>query len=496
MKFYSLFLVALFSSGLMAKGLEGDMLVKIAPQMKTSTMASIQSKLPVGTLVEDLGVDGWTHVKLPVMFTTFSTVHTNTLLSMPGVIKVEPNHIIRLNATWQLNDPVKRAALLEKIKAGGGFPGGDTPAADNPAIPSKGSGGSGADPLVSKQWGMTQMGVRDSWTVSKGREDVVVAIIDTGIDYTHEDLVDNLWHNPGEMGKDAQGRDKSTNGVDDDGNGYIDDTIGWDFASNDNKPFDLTAPLMDILMNGGNPGHGTHCSGNIAARSDNGKGITGVAPGVKLMGLRFITEKGQGDTAGAMKAIRYAVDNGARVMSNSWGSEGDDPADTSTQALKDAINYAMQKNVLFIAAAGNGHQGVGYDNDTDAKPGVPASYPIDNIISVAAIDEAGKLGSFSNWGARTVHLAAPGVRVFSTVTQSVHYTDTLIDMPGMKATWDGTSMATPHVAGAAALYISLHPEKSWREVKAAILGSVKRNPALAGKTVSGGQLDVLALSKF
>jgi subtilisin family serine protease len=299
------------------------------------------------------------------------------------------------------------------------------------------------------------------------------------------------------MGRDAQGRDKSSNGVDDDGNGYIDDVIGWDFVSNDNKPYDLTASPMDMLMSGGNPGHGTHCAGNVAARADNGKGITGVAPGVSIMPLRFISDKGQGTTADAIKAIRYAVMNGAKVTSNSWGSEGDDPADKDTQALKDAIAFARDHNVLFVAAAGNGHNGVGYDNDTDAKPGVPASYAIENIISVAAIDESGKLGSFSNWGARTVHLGAPGVKVFSTVTSSQKYSDTVIDIPGViTATWDGTSMATPHVAGAAALYLSIHPEKNFMDVKNAIMASVKKNPVLSGKTVTGGQLDVLALSRF
>ena len=216
------------------------------------------------------------------------------------------------------------------------------------------------------------------------------------------------------------------------------------------------------------------------------------------MPLRFISEKGQGDTASAIKAIHYAVTMGARVLSNSWGSEGDDPADpTSTQALKDAITFAMNKGVLFVAAAGNGHSGVGYDNDSDPKPGVPASYRIDNIISVAAIDQTGKLGSFSNWGLTTVHLAAPGVKVFSTVTSTDKYSDTLLSIPGLlTATWDGTSMAAPHVAGAAALYLSMHPNKTWRDAKSAILVTAKKNPVLTGKTVTGGQLDVLALSKY
>jgi thermitase len=489
MKIIGILMAAVFSGSLMAKGMDGDLLVKLAPESQKTTIQALQTRLPAGTVVEDLGVAGWAHVKMPT--SAISTFSNRTILNMPGVLHVTPNHIIKLQANWQVTDPAARAALMAKIQAGG-LPGmGDTPAADNPPIPTSGSGGSGADPMIDKQWGMNQMGVHQAWSKTKGVQDVVVAVIDTGIDYTHEDLVDNLWHNPGEAG--ALG----TDGIDNDNNGYIDDVIGWDFASNDNKPFDLTAGMMDMLLSGGNPGHGTHCSGNVAARADNGKGITGVAPGVRIMGLRFISEKGQGTSADAIKAIKYAVTNGAKVLSNSWGSEGEDPADKDASALKDAIKFAMDHGVLFVAAAGNGHQGVGYDNDSDAKPGVPASYPIENIISVAAINEAGALGAFSNWGARTVHIAAPGVKVFSTVTQSAHYSDTVIDMPGViTATWDGTSMATPHVAGAAALYMSIHPEKGWRETKDAILNSAKKNPALQGKMVSGGQLDVLALSNY
>jgi subtilisin family serine protease len=336
---------------------------------------------------------------------------------------------------------------------------------------------------------MNQMGVKTAWGFSKGVPEVVVAVIDTGVDYTHEDLVDNMWRNPKEI---------VGNGVDDDRNGYVDDIVGWDFVSNDNKPYDLTATLMDMLMNGGNPGHGTHCAGNVAARGDNGKGIAGVAPNVRIMALRFISEKGQGTTADAVKAIKYAVDNGARVTSNSWGSTGEDPKDPDTGALKDAIAYSESKGVLFVAAAGNGDKmGKGYDNDTSAEPAYPASYPNDIIVSVAAIDEAGNLGTFTNWGARSVDIGASGVKVFSTVTQSVKYTDTVVDIPGvLTATWDGTSMAAPHVAGAAALYLSYYPNKTWRDVKAALMNSVKKTNVLSGKTTSGGQLDVQNLMRF
>jgi subtilisin family serine protease len=339
---------------------------------------------------------------------------------------------------------------------------------------------------------MIDIGASNTWKIARGKP-IVVAVIDTGVDYTHQDLIDNLWRNAGEMGRDAQGRDKSTNGIDDDGNGYIDDVMGWDFVSNDNKPYDLSGSPIEIITKGANPGHGTHCAGNVAARGDNGRGISGVAPEAIIMPLRFLSEKGEGDTAGAVKAIQYAVKNGAKVLSNSWGSEGEDPSEgAANQALKDVITEAMNSGVLFIAAAGNGHQGVGYDNDTDAKPGVPASYSIDNIISVAAIDAKDQLGSFSNWGRRTVHIGAPGVAVFSTTVGS-KYSDTVVDMLGIKATWDGTSMATPHVAGAAALYWSKHPNATWREVKNAILDSARPISALQGKTVTGGKLNVESL---
>ena len=363
---------------------------------------------------------------------------------------------------------------------------GNTPFAtmpDNPAIPNAPTQTTGADPLFSKQWGMKDIGTEAAWKFNPGSNNIIVAVIDTGVDYTHEDLLPNLWRNTKEI---------PNNGIDDDHNGYIDDVIGWDFLSKDNKPYDLAATNVNDLLNGGNPGHGTHCAGNVAARGQNGKGISGVAPNAQIMALRFIGNEG-GTTADAVLAIKYAVDNGAKVLSNSWGSEGDDPADAANNlALKDSIQYAADHDVLFIAAAGNGHQGVGYDNDTDAKPGVPASYENDNIISVAAVDVANKLGSFSNWGRKSVDIAAPGVKVFST-TVTGKYSDTVIPMLG--ANWDGTSMACPHVAGAAALYWSAHPEKNYHQVKDAILNSAVRIPAAQGKMVSNGKLSVENLMK-
>jgi subtilisin family serine protease len=409
------------------------------------------------------------------------------------VLEVQPNYKIHLLHDYKTNNQAVRSKIQRMLDNGDIQ---TTAATDNPDIPSSPSATTGVDPLSLKQWGMIDIGVKDAWNITKGNPQMIVAVIDTGVDYTHEDLVGNMWRNSGETGKDAQGRDKTTNGVDDDGNGYIDDVVGWDFATNDNKPYDLAVDPFQLLMGGGNPGHGTHCAGNVAAVGDNGKGIAGVAPNIKIMALRFITEKGQGTTAGAIQAIKYAVENGAKVTSNSWGSEGEDPADgQENKALRDVIKYAEDKGVLFVAAAGNGHEGKGYDNDTDPKPGYPASYDDDTIISVAALDNKDQLGAFSNWGARTVDIGAPGVDVFST-TVGNNYSDKVIDMFGITVGWDGTSMATPHVAGAAALYWSAHPEKNWQEVKSAILGSAAKIPSLANKCVSGGKLDVKALMKY
>jgi thermitase len=513
-----------------------DYLVKMAPGK--SGLMQLQTMLPQGSKVESLGFNQWHRVQMPAQ--VISTFSMKGLMQNRSVVAVQPNYKIKTMDSPSLVKAREMAKAYARTVAvrpqaddeefpfpwpdegeggdeefpfpwpdegdgGGGtnpLPGdpgngggGSTGSAkDNPEIPAAGSGGSGSDPLYNKQWGMNQNNVKGSWNKTRGSEDMIVAVLDTGVDYTHEDISDNLWHNPGETGPDAQGKDKAKNGVDDDKNGYIDDVIGWDFAAKDNKPYDLALSFNEIIMGGGNPGHGTHCAGNIGARADNGKGIVGVAPNIKIMPLRFITEKGQGTTADAMAAIKYAVDNGARVTSNSWGSEGEDPNDPDSKALREIIQYAESKGVLFIAAAGNGHQGVGYDNDTDGQPSIPASYPHDNIVSVAAIDENGALGPFSNWGRKSVDLAAPGVKIFSTVPSN-QYQEKIGDFMGQTINWDGTSMAAPHVAGAAALYWSANPDKSWREVKEALMNGVKKTQLLSSKVGSGGQLDVSNLMK-
>jgi subtilisin family serine protease len=326
------------------------------------------NQLPAGTQVEDLGLGNW--VKIEVPQAAMRSMAMDALRRNSNVLHVQPNYKIKIMENPQLQKlrasleddcpiPGLPPELCDILKPPGDNPGnppgGGQPGKDNPPIPSPVNPGSGNDPLLSSQWGMLDIGAEDAWKKNKGLRDIVVAVIDTGVDYTHEDLKANLWRNPGEI---------PGNNKDDDGNGYVDDIIGWDFVSNDNKPFDLAVSQFELFQ-GGNPGHGTHCAGNVAARGFNGKGISGVAPNVQIMSIRFLSEKGQGTTADAVKAVRYAIDNGAHILSNSWGSEGEDTSDGSNEALKDAIRYSEQKGALFIAAAGNGHQGVGYDNDSD-----------------------------------------------------------------------------------------------------------------------------------
>lgn len=403
---------------------------------------------------------------------------------------IQPDYELGLIETFKVDEDDQKAQVMNYLinnpqllsKAKG----------DNPIVPSSPLSRNAVDPLLNKQWGMADIGATRVWPTAKNNKTVIVAVIDSGVDYTHPDLIPNMWRNPGEMGLDAQGKDKSKNGRDDDGNGYIDDLVGYDFVSNDALPYDKSTPTWQLFLGGGNPGHGTHCAGNVAARGNNGLGISGVAPNAQIMALRFISEKGSGVTSAAIKAIRYAVDNGAKVLNNSWGSIGENPADgAQNKALRETIQYAESKGVLFVAAAGNGYRGKGYDNDSSARPAYPASYPYSNIISVAAIDVNDKLGKFSNWGLKTVHIGAPGVKIYSTVVGG-KYSDQPIPF---LAVWEGTSMAAPHVAGAAALYWAQYPNKTMAEVKEAILKSAVPIPALQGKVVSGGKLNLTNLMR-
>jgi subtilisin family serine protease len=287
---------------------------------------------------------------------------------------------------------------------------------------------------------------------------VYVGVIDEGYMYTHTDLAANAGTNPGEI---------PGNGVDDDGNGYVDDVYGWDFAGNNNTVFD-----------GVGDDHGTHVAGTIGGVGGNGAGVAGVCWTVKIIGAKFLGSNG-GTTANAIKAIDYITDlklrHGLNIVAtnNSWGGGG------FSQGLQDAIGRANAAGILFIAAAGNNAS----NNDTTAN--YPSNYPNANVIAVASITSTGGLSSFSNYGASTVDLGAPGSAIWSTVPVR-----TRVGVGSGYASYSGTSMATPHVTGAAALYAAVNPGASAAQIKSAILGSVEPTSSLNGRTVTGGRLNV------
>ncbi len=315
------------------------------------------------------------------------------------------------------------------------------------------------DPDFSKLWGLLNTGQTGgsagadidatlAWDILK-TSSVVVGVIDTGVDYNHPDLAANMWKNPGEV---------AGNNIDDDGNGFVDDVYGWDFANNDSDPMD-------------DYGHGTHVAGTIGALGNNGIGITGINWSVKIAALKFLSSNGSGTTADAIQAIQYANLMGIKITNNSWGGGG------YSQALSDAI--AAGSN-LFIAAAGNDGRNI------DTFTFYPAGYNLDNIISVAATDHNDNLAYFSNYGATSVDLGAPGVNIYSTVPKG---SCSLCSASGYRAL-NGTSMATPHVAGAAALIWSNNLGASSLQIKNQILSSVDLIDSLQGKTVSNGRLNL------
>ncbi|CAM9970839.1 unnamed protein product, partial [Discosporangium mesarthrocarpum] len=317
-------------------------------------------------------------------------------------------------------------------------------------------------------------------TVPEGElaDDVVVAVLDTGVDLTHPDLVNQIWMNPGESGLDENGIDKSTNGIDDDNNGFVDDVHGWDFVTD--SPV-ITDPS----------GHGTFVAGTIAAEVNNATGIAGVAGNALILPLRILDENEVGQVSDAIQALNYArmlatrSENTAnvRVTNNSYI---DDSSDAFDQAFFNAIQDNLEANILFVAAAGNGSLFHGV-KDLDRNPVYPAAYALDNVLTVASSDDRDSLAGFSNFGRTTVHLSAPGVDIVSTIP------DAQSQIPGDRTDdYDrrsGTSFATPHVSGVAALIWSLVPDAQYDEVQTAILRGVDRNDVLVNQLVSGGRLN-------
>ncbi len=341
-------------------------------------------------------------------------VVTSQLLKNKSVLLAEPNFIYRVNRVPNDPDLSKLWGLI------------NTGQVDS----SKREGVSGAD-----------IGAQTAWDLETGREDLLVAVIDTGIDYNHNDLKNNIWFNLAEF--------NGKPGVDDDNNGFVDDIHGYDFSNRDGDPFD-------------DQGHGTHCAGTIGAKGNDGAGIVGVAWNVKLMGVKFLGADGSGSLDGAVEAIKYATQMGAKIMSNSWGGGG------YSEILKEVIKKAGDQGIVFTAAAGN------HSANNDNSPSYPASYNLPNVISVAAVDNRGELAGFSCYGRKTVHVAAPGVNVYSSTPNNGY------------ASWSGTSMATPHVTGVAALLLSQEPHLTPVEVRTRLVKTSKPMASLKGKTASNG----------
>jgi subtilisin family serine protease len=386
-----------------------EILLAFRPGVPVAHVEAVQ--LAVGaTQIKQFPQIGVHHWRLPPGLTVDQAVEF--LSAIPIVEYAEPNYILRTHVFP--NDPFFSHSQwpLRNIGYLGGIPDADIDAPE-------------------------------AWNVQTGSADVVVAVIDSGIDYTHEDLADNIWVNPGEV----------LNGIDDDGNGYVDDVQGWDFRNNDNDPFD-------------DYGHGTHVAGIIGAVGNNGIGIAGVNWTVTLMPLKFTDSAGDGWTDDAIEAIQYAASFGVRVTNNSWGGR-------KSHSLEIAIENA---GALFVASAGN---------DGSTQKEYPAASSLDNIISVAATDKYDELASFSNYGDSWVDLGAPGVFVLSTVPIG----DCSLCSPDGLLHVSGTSMAAPHVAGVAALLMAEDPAMDILTIKDRILAGVDPLPSLEGKTVTGGRLN-------
>ncbi|HKN81904.1 MAG TPA: S8 family peptidase, partial [Pyrinomonadaceae bacterium] len=313
------------------------------------------------------------------------------------------------------------------------------------------------DPQFDDQWALANSGQRGgkegadisatlAWAKTTGSEDVVVAVLDSGVDYTHEDLAGNMWTRPDGM---APYHDNEL--------GTIDDENGFNAIDNTSDPMDEN-------------GHGTHCAGIIGAEGENDLGIAGVNWKVQIMPLKFMNAGGFGTTKDAIEAINYVIDRkkagvNVRVISASWGST------QKSRALEEVIRKAYENDILFVAAAGNA------STNNDKSPHYPSSYNVPNVISVAALDRHDQLASFSNYGAKSVAIAAPGVEILSTWLGNGYEEKS------------GTSMATPVVSGVAALILAEHPHMSVDELRKKLLDSTDPIVALKGKTVTGGRIN-------
>ena len=403
------------------------LIVKYNPESVSSKaqMMSIQSAAneEAGAyVIEDLSSEGVPGMQVVQVSGSSLEDAMRTYESDPDVQYVEPDYKITVNPIENVGET---ASVRSLQAAGSSYPN---------------------DPGYPDQWGLyntanpgADISAPLAWGGTTGSSGVIVALIDTGVDYTHPDLAANIWTNPVEV----------INGIDDDNNGYIDDVRGWNFVSKTNDPMD-------------DNGHGTHCAGTIAAVGNNGIGIAGVTWSTKIMPLKFLDSKGSGYTSDAISAILYANKMGVPIISNSWNGNG------NSQSLKEAIDAS---GAVIICAAGNKGE------NSDINPQYPAAFTSDNIISVAGSTPQDTLASFSNYGPVSVDLAAPGDKIYSTSNS------------GGYSYLSGTSMATPYVSGVAALLKAQSPSISTAQIKGKILNNCDVLQSFAGKVSTGGRLN-------
>jgi len=336
------------------------------------------------------------------------------------------------------------------------------------------------DPNFDKQWALQNTGqngglagfdlsVVDVWDKTRGNRNIIAGVIDTGIDYMHEDLVDNIWQN---LDEDADGDGHTIervgntwqldpgdlDGKDDDGNGYVDDLIGWDFVNNDNNPFD-------------DNGHGTHIAGVIGAKGDNGIGIAGINWEIQLMALKAFDKDGSGSLSSILPALEYARKKGVRISNNSWGGGA------YSQALFDEISMQNEESQFFVTAAGNS------GSNNSELPAYPASFDLENIIAVGASNSDAELASYSNYGITNVDIVAPGTDIYSTLPNNAY------------GSLSGTSMAASFVSGGLALLIAEYPDRDLRDIRDLMISKVQSIGELVNLSIAGGILDIAAALK-
>lgn len=361
--------------------------------------------------------------------------------SMPDVAYAEPNRTIALDPIQKDENRNPYARDLKYVVK-------DDPELLGLAAPN--------DPMFGDQWALNNLGqsggtkradidALQAWAETQGSDEVVVAVLDSGVDYKHEDLAANMWHRPASLAP------------------YSDDELG---TFNDINGFNGTDRIADPMDDNG---HGTHCAGIIGAEGDNGIGVAGVNWHVQIMPLKFLGRGGMGTTEDAIEAINYAIDRkkagvNLRVISASWGSN------SYSKALEDTIKAAGDAGILFVAAAGND------GSSNDARPHYPSNYDLPNVISVAALDRNDTLASFSNYGTKTVHIAAPGKDILSTWLNRNYRSSS------------GTSMATPYVSGIAALVVANEPNITMEKLRERLLSTADKLDSLKGKVATGGRI--------